>query len=431
MVARIHRSLGSPSRRELGAVGVAVVLGVALRLLVVVVTKGHVLNGDEIEYDIQGRFTAAGQWFWSTTPYGIPHPSLWKAPVYPGWVGLWYSVLGSGSYDRVLAVQAVVLGPATIGLTWLLGRRWLGPPVGVVAALIVAVYPFAFLGQVRLFSESVGVPLFLAVVLLVVGRKPSRGRVVAVGALMGVVLLTRPSWAFLFAGIAAAWVVAEGWRRGALATAATVAIAALVVAPWTVRNHVVDGGWVPISVQDAAPYGTFNDDAANDEDYRWAWRPLTRRDADLFDPANPMSDHELRARLRERAADYIREHPSSVPKATIYNGLIRTWDLRSPSSVVFEATTFQARPRPLVWAGVAGYYVLVALTVVSVWRLRQERWLLIPLAALVVAGTVTFTPVGTTRYREPFEPLLAVLAASTVVWLIGRIRQRRTRPAVG
>lgn len=55
---RAHR-LGLTGR-ELGLLCLAVGLGVAVRLTFVVATKGHVLAGDEIEYDIQGRFFADG-----------------------------------------------------------------------------------------------------------------------------------------------------------------------------------------------------------------------------------------------------------------------------------------------------------------------------------------------------------------------------------
>ena len=87
-------------------------------------------------------------------------------------------------------------------------------------------------------------------------------------------MLIRPSSIFVFAGVLAAWVLAAGWRRGhRLDGARRVAVAALTVLPWTIRNYVVsDGALIPISVQDGAAYGTFNDEAANDPACPYAWR---------------------------------------------------------------------------------------------------------------------------------------------------------------
>jgi hypothetical protein len=62
-------------------IGLAIVLGVALPLAYVTLTAvNHALAGDEIEYDIEAKFAAAGHFLWSTTPYGNAHASTWKAP---------------------------------------------------------------------------------------------------------------------------------------------------------------------------------------------------------------------------------------------------------------------------------------------------------------------------------------------------------------
>src|SRR5207249_27094 len=100
--------------REILTLAGAMVVALAIRLAYVAITHGHPLAGDEPEYDIQGRFAAIGHWFWSVTPYGVAHPSLWKAPGYPAWVGAWYHVFGAGHYDRVLAVQTL-FGPVNVG----------------------------------------------------------------------------------------------------------------------------------------------------------------------------------------------------------------------------------------------------------------------------------------------------------------------------
>ena len=262
-------------RRELQLVGLAVAAGIALRLAYVILTRSHALAGDEIEYDIEGKLAAAGHFLWTTTPYGIPHATTWKAPGYGAWVGMLYKLLGSHP-DRVFAVQALVLTPFTVGLTWLLARRLFGLWPGLVAAGLVAVYPNIWQFDVRLYSEALANPLTILVLVLVLGvASVSLGRAAAVGAVLGALMLIRPSSALLLAGVAVSWWAAAGRGRGTAMLGVTIAVAALVVAPWSIRNAGLrDAHWVPISVQSAAGYGVFNDESAHDRRLPYAWRPL-------------------------------------------------------------------------------------------------------------------------------------------------------------
>ena len=106
-------------------------------MVYVLVTWDHSLAGDEPEYHMQAAFLADGKWFWSDTPYGIPHPSAWKTPGYPLFVGILYAI-GGKNPDAVMLLQVLVLGPLTITLTWLLGRRLFGAGSARRAAFVAA-----------------------------------------------------------------------------------------------------------------------------------------------------------------------------------------------------------------------------------------------------------------------------------------------------
>src|SRR5919202_6379661 len=112
------------ARRDARLLALLVVAGVALRVAFVIATHGHRLAGDEIEYDTEGRFIAAGHWFWTYAPTHVAHAGMWKTPVYPAFVGLLYKALGTHP-DRVMLVQTLV-GAVNVVLTWLLGRRLFG-----------------------------------------------------------------------------------------------------------------------------------------------------------------------------------------------------------------------------------------------------------------------------------------------------------------
>ncbi len=200
-------------RRDLQLLVAAIALGLLVRVVYVLVTWDHTLAGDEIEYHLQASFIADGDWFWSSTPYGIPHPSAWKTPVYPLFVGLLYGV-GGKNPDAVILLQVLVLGPLTITLTWLLGRRLFGAWVGTAAAFVAAAYPFVWQFEARLFAEALATPLTLGILLLVLDRRPSTRAIVAAGALSGVLILVKPSALHILAAVVAAILIGWGLREG-------------------------------------------------------------------------------------------------------------------------------------------------------------------------------------------------------------------------
>ena len=409
MLARLSAWSGGDEvrRRELAWLLGAIALGLALRLAYVLITHDGSLGVDEADYDRSGRFAADGHWMWFTPPYGEPHPSLWKAPGYPLWVGAVYSVLGPGP-NKVIALQAL-LGPAVILMTWVLARRLFGPRAAIAAAVVAALYPHLWQWEASLHPEALALPLALGFYLVVLGREPTPRRAAAAGLLLGVSLLVRPTSLALLALPVAAWWVSHGTRRGLGMAAVTAAVAVAVVAPWTVRNAVKYDAFVPISVQDAAVSGTFNDDAAHDRVQPWAWRVFVRRDRDVV--LRPRSDAEFRSVLQGRARDYVREHPSSVPKAFFWNGLVRTWEIQRPSRILDQAR-FEGRSRTVEKVALAAYWILLALAIAGLWRQRHRRDLVAGVLALALASSILFTIAAATRYRVPFEPLIVILACS-------------------
>jgi 4-amino-4-deoxy-L-arabinose transferase-like glycosyltransferase len=267
----------------------------------------------------------------------------------------------------------------------------------------------------------------LALVLVLTARAVSLRRAAGTGVLLGVLLLIKPSSVLLVAPIAVVWWGTGGARAGTVRLAVTLAAAALVVAPWSIRNYDLDSEhYVPLSVQSAAWYGVFNDDAANDETYPWAWRPFPSSAREIV--RVPRSDGELYRDLNRLAWDYVREHPLSVPQAFFWNGLSRLWDVRRPARVQTEAR-LENRNRVLSGIGLAMYWPLLALAIaglVLAWRDGRRR-LVVAVLATALAASVVYTSDATTRYRAPFEPLVVVLAMSTVAVLVRRRARARTR----
>ena len=413
--------------RDRALLMVAMGIGAAVVIAYALITRPNSLAGDQAEYHTQGVFFDQGKLWWSTVILGEPHATAWKAPLYPAWVGTIYAALGPGP-TKVAVVQGLLLAPLTVLLTWALARRWFDSRVATAAAFVIALFPLSWEFFGLLYSEALAIPMTLGVLLIALDRpRPSTARAAAAGALIGACMLVRPTSFFLVAVVGAAWFVASGRRRGLALTAVSAACAILVVAPWTIRNAVVLDGFVPISIQDAAAYGTFNEEAANDPLYPYAWRALPGGLDRKLTEDPPASEVEFRSRLQGRARDYVLDHPASVPQAFFWNGLSRFWDVRRPSRALNE-TDFDGRSRAVTTAGLAAYYMLLPLALVGLWRVRRRPDLFWPLVTLVAAISVVFTIQAGTRYRAPIEPIVVIMACSSVAALRPSANSERGRP---
>lgn len=415
------RSLWPRLPRERRLLIAAIVLGLVVRLLYVLLTSHLRLGGDEIEYDYEGRMIAAGHWWWSKVPYGIPHPSANKAPLYPLWVGTWYWLFGH--HPMLVRLVQIPIGAAVIWLSWLLARRLFGPRVAIATAVVVALYPLAWQYEQLLYPESLATPLVLAFLVLALTGQPSRRRAITAGAVLGVALLVHPTSLIVLAPLAVSLILRLGWARAATLTALTLGVAVVLVAPWTIRNAVVEHGFVPISLEDAAAYGTFNPVSANDPVFPYAWRPIDASTGFLFDPRHRLGDVAFRDRLDRYAIHYIEHHPASVPSAFFWNGLSRLWDISHISHSLAQVHA-EGRSRPVTLVGLYCYYALLVLTLVALWRWRRRRELVWPLLALALAASIVNTVDSGTRYRAPLEPLIAMLACSAVLVPPTRVEPR-------
>jgi len=311
-------------------------------------------------------------------------------------------------------------------LAWIDRARGRRARAGRIDEMVRRLLPSAAVAEEEV-AEPVGPPperywwlWLLLLLLLVLERDPTPRLAVAVGAVLAASLLVRPTAFFFLAGVAVAWWMAAGLRRGTLLLGLSVLVMVVLIAPWTARNLRVANDFIPLSMQDSAAYGTFNDDAANDPRSPYAWRVRTTREAQLFS-GPPISDAEFRTELQHRALHYIKEHPASLPKAFFWNGLSRTWDIRRPQYAIDEVA-FEGRNKQVSIVGIAVYYFLLAAALVALWRLRARRTLVFPLLTMALGASVVFTSAAATRYRLPLEPALVVLASYAIVATLDKYR---------
>jgi 4-amino-4-deoxy-L-arabinose transferase-like glycosyltransferase len=166
-------------------------------------------------------------------------------------------VFGSWSATAIAALH-VVLGAATVMLVYVLGQWWgLGRRGAALAALLVACDPILLRQSTQVMTETPATFFATAglVVLTWASRRPTACRMVLAGAILGLGALCRPTLLLWTIAVVVVWTsqsfVANSHSRRLTAAggilhrfhslAVFVLGAALVLAPWAVRNQIQFG----------------------------------------------------------------------------------------------------------------------------------------------------------------------------------------------
>ena len=388
-------------------------------------------------------YSAMAEHLFKTGEYGTPgqtSPSDWS-PGLPLLVAGLYTLLGA-PVETAARLLIAGLGTLMVLFTFLIGRRVAGVGVGLLAAALVATYPTYIENNAQLLSEPLAGFLLTGGLLGVLWAAERRGLLpwALPGLAFGALTLTRPEYqaiTFAFAALVA-WRVWRdaGLMRGIAAAAVVIVAAALVVAPWMVRNRMELGKWVPVSTGGgkALFVATYLPGLGRQVPVK---RELMRRYLGAKDPINT---DELRAQpmqpLLDRVAsrypdlprdealgrigrENLRRYLSEQPGAYARMSAAKLWNVwERGSSPYMRDAGWVAYHRLLLLAGMAGFGLLVVA--------RHTRWqallLACPLAAISVLGTILL---AVPRRQVPLMPLICVFAAVALIWLVRRALERR------
>jgi 4-amino-4-deoxy-L-arabinose transferase-like glycosyltransferase len=403
-----------------------VLFGLALRVaFALLYWVNQPLTHDEREYLALGRSVARGEGF--RYPADEPSPGtgqqFGRAPGYPLFLAALAITAPAGHAPRRVQLAQACVGALGIWLIAAIAGRVAGPRAAVTAAAIAAVYPPLVWMPSYVLSETLysTVALAAAWVLTPSGVNAATSRTLAapgtrmppipdprspipvwIGAVLtGLAILIRPAMLF-FVPLAALWLL---WQRRTAGAILFVLIAALCVAPWTLRNHRVYGRWIAVASEGGVTFWTGN-------------HPLARGDGDLA------ANVEIkRAELAFRGA-----HPDLTPEALepFYYRDAFAWIRREPGAwlallarkafytVVPAGPSYAVHSARYRVASVAAYLLILPAAIWGAWQWHRNRrpgpaalWLMA--AATIVAGLVFFPQ---ERFRIPvIDPALIVTAA--------------------
>jgi 4-amino-4-deoxy-L-arabinose transferase-like glycosyltransferase len=350
-----------------------------------------------------------------------------------------YSILLSGLYllgghgTLIQRSVGLVLGTVTLVLVALLGRRVGGDRLGVVAALLYAVYPVMIAVDGDLMSEVLYGPLIAGMLLAAFALydRPTVRRAIVLGAVIGLAALTRTE-ALLFlpfllvpvawragAGGHGARAHGAGAHRAALASAGILACV-VVIAPWLIRNEVAFGRFVLISTNNQTVIAGANCAQTYHGVNMGGW------DITCIAPRTKDNEAAQAALWQHAGLDYAAHHLGRLPAVILLREL-RVWDLWQPRR---QARTFaEGQQIDVAQAGVAAFWLFALVGIPGVLALRRRSpALLILLAPAVVVCLTTAIGYGVPRLRDSFDVALPVLAAAGILALSQRLAARRRAP---
>jgi 4-amino-4-deoxy-L-arabinose transferase-like glycosyltransferase/SAM-dependent methyltransferase len=402
-------------------------VGLVLRLIWVLYTDTLPLGGDPSWYFgvarnlFEGKGYVADHLVYTDAPIQDTPTAFWP-PAYPVLLASMWKITGFGLTSA--KVLNATLGALTIVALYLLGTSMFHRKVGLLSAALFAVFPNAIAWLPLLFPEALFILIFVVALWVLVEFMPetARGKVAvaaAVGLLTGLAALTRGQGLVLAPVATLIWLSRDGWRPAARQSAVLALAAALLIAPWTIRNWIVLDSPVLISTNagvslrtghapDSTGTSMWTSDPVRDSKGR-----LFSAEESAYDPEWEVAGYRVWTR---RAINYALTHPSREVELTRY----KIYHLyRSDSGVIPWLTTLGVTPikpqslQDHLWTVFdASYYSLLfaAVAFMPLWLLRggPKKQVLFNVLLVWTLFHIAFN--GEPRYHVPLYPLFALSA---------------------
>ncbi|MGL4942005.1 MAG: phospholipid carrier-dependent glycosyltransferase [Thermoguttaceae bacterium] len=374
-------------------------------------TGGSLYFGDSDTYWQLARTIAHGE------PYEYDGAAVFRAPAYPTILApIWWleTSLTPATLVFIARLENVVIGAlTTLAVAWLAFLVTRDKLTAIVAAGIVAVDPLHSALSVLVLTETpFSLVMVVSLAFVVASWQATTARrsfanAAAAGVAAGVAVLLRPSW-LLFAVATPFYVMIssvfshEGTktRRGMYAAAIYTVLFTATMLPWTVRNFVVTGLFLPTTLQvGVSLYDGLNPNATGASDMRFV--------NEYAKSCGVRDEIATDRHFRDAAVAWAKENPQRAIELAGVK-LVRLWNpvpnepswRRFPLNTIIPLFTI-----PVLIAAAAGFWLR---------RGDVTTWILVAPAVYLTLLHIVF--VASIRYRSPAMLTLTILAAVCCVY---------------
>jgi 4-amino-4-deoxy-L-arabinose transferase-like glycosyltransferase len=365
-----------------------------------------------------------------TFGYVPGEPTAYTQPVYGWFMIAVYWVAGRHWWS--LGTAQIALAVITALLVYEIGRRFLSRRAGVIAALISTLQPYLIWHDVHANREIVDQPLGAAMFLLALlaMKRPSLRLAIALGVVSGVAMLSNSRLVALPIAFAAYLL----WRRAGWAAAiAVVVLAGVTISPWVVRNKVEVGCWAltddgralwkannPNTYRVLANGGWIDNvpdipgTPPNPQGAYSTYANYGINDYKLADPAKRINECAQEAHYEHLVVKFVVHHPGAKVKLMAQ----ATKMLWSPSVTADGGESSSAGGVGMIKSIVEPAYVVVLYVLAFIGLFFVERaFAVLALTFLGYETLAAWVFAGTTRYRVPWDFVLALLASAALTRL--------------
>lgn len=416
------------------AVLLVVAVALVVRLLMLALARAPAIENDAVLYNGVGANLAQGHGY---VLNGAPFAG--REPGYILVVALTYLITGVHT-TAVYVVQALAAALAC-AVTFAVARRLAGLHVALWAGLLLALAP-SFLGYTNVVLTEIFATLWFALALLwliKLSTRPGWRSTAVAGVVIGLAALTRTNFLVLIVAAPLGLRAADlSWRAALKYGGGAALVAALVYAPWVVRNAVAMDTFIPtrLGMGEAVWSGSY---VPWDGQWLGYIPPLTTLEAGL-------SPIEADRKMWHEALENVRRDPLGVAriwaKKPFYSWLVGDPSLLhsnpfgttdfSKVSLALLLQAFVEHPLQVLvlCLGQAFWNVSLLLAGYGAIRRRREPGIRLILVVLLLStlGLVPGNPQP--RYVTPLSPGVYVLAGCGLVDLAGKLRGRlASRPS--
>lgn len=408
-----------------------VVLLLALALRLVFLSAYH----DELTTRKEKGFYALAFNFVQGHSFGFAKdcPSSYRAPLYSIFVIPFLAIFGVAHYAWPLGLAQMAVGLANIYLIYLIGREWRSKRVGLLGALFMAVYPYNLYHDTQFYITFLFTFFMLLTILglLRLERTPKTGTAVLTGLWIGLAMLTTSGPMVFFAPMACAWL---WWRWGSFkkALSFSVVIAAtalLVMTPWVARNYEVHHAFVPLTTDGGRVFFKVYNPLAMSMMLQDLWVDATPEPPDAIptpfvgigktgcDFMQGYTEPQADRFWYRKAHDWITAHPSEMPGLLGMKFMLlwRPWMYPAKGAIGGNGAIILSAAF-MNWGYALSFGFLLVFAILGVlFEGKSERRRAVLFFLLALAFTVTYVVTAPgTKYRVPFDSILALIAASAI-----------------
>jgi 4-amino-4-deoxy-L-arabinose transferase-like glycosyltransferase len=422
-----------PLSRETGALVVIVVVGAALRFWWVAYAArplAYPSGGDPIGYVLRAEDLAHGKGYLSVL---TGQPTAYQPPGWPMFLAGWYwlanhTPLPNDPWNMAGGLN-ILLGVASMLLLYAIARRLFDTRTALIATAIFALWPNLIYYAASAALETFFIFLLLLVMWLLLhygwphAEKVPWLAFVLTGLAMGELLLVRPfGIVVLIAMLVAGIVAGRGWRRALAEIAVTLAIALLVLVPWTFRNARDLHGFVPVATNLGETFCIGHQPHASG-----ALEPDTAYCVGPYEIQRIVKPHDEILRNRytfDRGFSYAVHHPVDEARLLFWRGYYTLQGDHDAIDAVQSSNTqlfIPANTRQVLdTLGDAYFFAVALLALLSLPQFfgrRRGARLFVVLTGLGLFA-IPLELYGLPRFKVPLAPFLAIGGAVTIVRIV-------------